>query len=199
MTVQTPTAGTPLLDERRYNTLAILLHWTIAALILTQLGLGWYMNEVLPDHTPAQDQTEGIHISLGITILLLVLVRIATRLAAAPPPERPGLPGWELMLINITHSLFYILMLVLPLTGWMLVSLQSDPISFWGITWPHLPGLSGYAHNRSFRHGLKSIHTYWLIWLVVANLALHLAGALKHQFDGHPVLYRMWPGKRPPA
>ncbi len=199
MTVQTSTAGTPLLDARRYNTLAILLHWTIALLILIQLGLGWYMNEVLPDHTPAQDQTEGIHISLGITILLLVLVRIATRLAAPPPPEQAGLPGWELMLINVTHTMFYILMLVLPLTGWMLVSLQSDPISFWGITWPHLPGLSGYEHNRPFRHGLKSIHTYWLIWLVVANLALHVAGALKHQFDGHPVLWRMWPGGRPRA
>ena len=191
--------ATPL-DARRYNLLAIVLHWTIAGLILIQIGIGWYMNEVLPDHTPAQDQAQNIHVSLGLTILLLVLARIATRLAAPPPPERPGLPGWELLLINVTHSLFYVLMLVLPLTGWMLVSLETDPISLWGlIPWPHLPGLGAFAHHRPWRHALKSVHTYWLIWLVFANLALHVAGALKHQFDGHPVLWRMWPGTRPPG
>jgi cytochrome b561 len=51
------------------------------------------------------------------------------------------------------------------------------------------------AHSKPLRHGLKSIHTYWLIWLVLLNLALHVAGALKHQFDGRPVLQRMWPGR----
>ena len=96
----------------------------------------------------------------------------------------------------MTHSLFYILLLVLPLTGWMMVSLETDPISWWGvIEWPHLPGLDFMAHSKPLRHDLKSIHTYWLIWLVLINLALHVAGALKHQFDGHPVLGRMWPGR----
>jgi cytochrome b561 len=188
----------PLLDQRRYNILAIVLHWTIAVLVLSQIGLGWYMNEVLPDHTAAQDQAQNIHVSLGLTILLLVLVRIATRLAAPPPPQRADTPAWERALINITHSLFYILLLVLPLTGWVLVSLETDPIALWGvIPWPHLPGLDAIAHSKPWRHGLKSIHTYWLVWLVFANLALHVAGALKHQFDGHPVLWRMWPGGKP--
>jgi cytochrome b561 len=51
------------------------------------------------------------------------------------------------------------------------------------------------AHDKAGRHMLKSIHTYWLIWLVLLNLALHVAGALKHQFDGHPVFWRMLPGR----
>jgi len=83
----------------------------------------------------------------------------------------------------------------LPLTGWMLVSRDTDPISWWGITWPHLPGLGFMAAGKPLRHDLKSIHTYWLIWLVVINLALHVAGAVRGQFDGRPVVWRMWPGR----
>ena len=65
----TAAVGTTALSpgERRYGAVSIALHWTIAILILTQIGLGWYMNEVLPDHTPAQDQIESLHISLGLT------------------------------------------------------------------------------------------------------------------------------------
>jgi cytochrome b561 len=193
-------ARAAMLAGDRYPMAAIVLHWTIAVLIVIQLFLGWTMNEWVPDHSPLQDQIQAIHVSLGITILLLVIVRIAIRLAKPPPPEPADIPGWERPLINITHTLFYVLLLVIPLTGWMLVSVGPDPITLWGIPWPHLPGLSGYAHDRPFRHGLKSIHTYWLIWLVLLNLTLHVAGALKHQFDGRPVLWRMLPGRaRPPA
>jgi cytochrome b561 len=182
-------------DARRYALTAIVLHWTIAALIVIQLFLGWWMNEWVPDHSPQQDQIQDLHVSLGLTILLLVVVRIGVRLAERPPPLPAGTPGWERLLIIVTHTLFYILLLALPLTGWALVSLDSDPISWWGVTtWPHLPGLGFMAHNKPLRHDLKSVHTYWLIWLVLLNLALHVAGALKHQFDGHPVLGRMWPG-----
>lgn len=170
------------------------LHWLIAALIVTQLCLGWYMNEVMPDHTPAQSQAEGIHISLGLTILLLVLVRIVVRLINPPPPLPPGLAPWERFLSGAVHLLFYVLLLVLPLSGWALVSMGNEPISFWGLPWPHLPGTAevfGSPTPRPIRHETKHIHVYILIWIVLINLALHVAGALKHQFDGHPVLWRM--------
>jgi cytochrome b561 len=186
-----------MLDGDRYAMAAIVLHWLIALLIVTQLLLGWWMNEWVPDHSPQQDAIQTWHVSVGITILLLVLVRIGVRIAKPPPPEPSDIPGWERPLINVTHTLFYVLMVLIPLTGWAVISTGSDPIQFWGLPWPRMPGLSQYAHDRSFRHGLKSIHTYWLIWLVLLNLALHVAGALKHQFDGHPVLWRMLPGARP--
>jgi cytochrome b561 len=194
-------ARVAMLDGDRYPLAAIVLHWTIAVLIVIQLFLGWTMNEWVPDHSPLQDQIQSIHVSLGLTILILVLVRIGIRIAKPPPPVPADIAAWERMLINITHSLFYVLLLVLPLTGWALVSVGKDPISLWGIPWPRLPGLGFMAHSRPLRHGLKSIHTYWLIWLVILNLALHVAGALRHQFDGHPVLWRMLPGRarRPSA
>jgi cytochrome b561 len=188
-------ARVAMLDGDRYALSAIVLHWTIAVLIVIQLFLGWWMNEWVPDHSPLQDQIQWIHVSLGITILLLVLVRIAVRLAKPPPPEPSDIPGWERPLISFTHTLFYVLLIVIPLTGWAIISLSKEGPSLWGIPWPRLPGLGFLAHNRAWRHDLKSIHTFWLIWLVLLNLALHVAGALKHQFDGHPVLWRMLPGR----
>ena len=189
-----PTAG-PVLDAGRYSRIAMALHWTLAVLILGQIVLGWYMNEWIPDHTAYQDQVEGIHIELGLTILLLVLVRIGVRLAVRPPALPADLAPWENHLAHAAHILFYVLMVVLPLTGWALVSAGPDPISFWGLTWPHLPGLSfmvGPTHKAA-RHLMKSVHTDYLIWIILANVVLHVAGALKHQFDGHPVLWRMIP------
>ena len=190
-----PARPAAMLDGDRYPLAAIILHWTIAVAIVIQLFLGWTMNEWVPDHSPQQDQIQSIHISLGITILLLVLVRIAIRIARPPPPVPASIAGWERPLINITHSLFYVLLLVVPLTGWALVSAGTDPISLWGLPWPRLPGIGFLAHSKPLRHGLKSIHVYWLIWLVILNLALHVAGALRHQFDGHPVIWRMLPGR----
>jgi cytochrome b561 len=182
------------LAQRRYSATAIGLHWTIAVLLLVQLALGWIMNEVIPDHTPSQSLVENIHISLGLTILILVAARIAIRLTHKPPPLPAGMPRWERGLSAFVHVAFYVLMLVMPLTGWALVSLGDHPISFWGLPWPHLPGVHAIMGNpvsKASRKALKHVHVYILIWLFVLNWTLHVAGALKHQFDGRPVLWRM--------
>ena len=180
----------------RYGSVSMALHWTIAALIVIQVCLGWYFNEVLPDHSPQQEALVGIHISVGLTILLLVVARIVWRLTHPAPPLPEGLATWERVLARSSHILFYALMLALPLTGWALVSARPGPIAFWGIPWPHLPGVSSLLPDKAARKSLQHLHVYVLIWVVVANLALHVAGALKHQFDGHPVLWRMIPFMR---
>jgi cytochrome b561 len=108
-----------------------------------------------------------------------------------------GLAAWERGLAGAGHILFYLLMLALPLTGWALVSVHvGGQVSFWGLPWPQLPGIAALAgaNPRPFRGALQLVHTDLLIWIIVANLALHVAGALKHQLGGHPVLPRMWPG-----
>jgi cytochrome b561 len=188
--------GTPQAASaaRRYNAIAIGLHWGVALLIYTQLGLGWYMNEVLPDHSPAQDAVEGIHISLGLTTLIFIAARIAMRLIVPPPPLPAGLQTWEAWLSQANKLVFYLLMLAIPLSGWALVSAGHDPISFWGAPWPKLPVsvLTG-PEGKPLRQTVKHAHVFVLIWILVINLALHVTGAFKHQFDGHPVLWRMVP------
>ena len=195
------TAALHTLDQRAYGRLAIALHWTIALLIFVQMGTGWYMNHFVEDHSPAQDRIEVVHISIGLTTMLLIAVRIGIRLTQPPPPLPAGLAGWERKLSHASHLLFYALMIALPLTGWLLVSLRHAPVAFWGLPWPRLPGASVFAtpHFRPLRHVLQDIHTDYLVWLALANIALHVAGALKHQFDGNPVLWRMLPGLKPPT
>jgi cytochrome b561 len=188
-----------LASNARYSHVAIALHWTLAFLILLQIVLGWWMNEWVPDHSPTQKAIEGVHISVGLTVLLLVVVRIVWRLMHRPPPLPPGIAGWERALAGAGHALFYVLMLALPLTGWAMVSLHAGGhISFWGLPWPQMPGMAelGGANPRPLRGQLQLVHTNLLIWVILANLVLHIAGALKHQFDHHPVFQRMWPAAR---
>jgi cytochrome b561 len=172
--------------DRRYDRASIILHWTIAALILIQIGLGWTMNEVMPDHSPAQAAILPVHISVGLTILLLVLVRIGFRLTHRAPALPPGIALWERLLARASQLVFYVLMLAMPLTGWALVL-------------PAMGVLFGSPAPRPVRHELSHIHVYILIWIVLINLALHVAGALKHQFDGSPVLWKMTWARRPAA
>jgi cytochrome b561 len=194
----------PIVDDprgrklSRYSLLSIVLHWSIATLIFVQIGLGWYMNEVLPDHSPAQDRVQDLHVSVGLTTLLLVFVRVFTRLAV-PVPELPrGFATWESNLARAVHILFYALMLALPLSGWLLVTVRHEPIALWGLHWPALPGLDSVsgAAQRSFGRAAKHFHIFTLIWIALVMIALHLAGAIKHQFDGHAILWRMWPQGR---
>ena len=184
---------------RRYGRLSILLHWVIAGLILTQVGLGWYMNEYLPDHSRAQAAIESLHVSLGLTTLLVIVLRVALRVTHRAPPLAAGIALWERVLAGTSHFLFYLLMLALPLTGWAMVSLRPQAIRFWGLDWPRMPHLDFLMapEQRPLRHSLQQVHTNLLVWIILANLALHVAGALKHQFDGNPVLWRMLPFGKP--
>ncbi len=189
------------MDDKRYGAASVTLHWIIALLIILQLCLGWYMNEIVPDHSHAQDRIQDIHVTVGLSILILVLVRIGVRLTHPAPPLPRTLHRWERVLARITHWLFYVLLLVMPLTGWALVSVRHEGIPFFGLAWPALPGLDHLAkpEARSVGRILKESHISILVWIVLANLALHVAGALKHQFDGSPVLWRMLPLLRRPA
>jgi cytochrome b561 len=186
-------------EARRYSALSMALHWTIGLLIFVQIGLGWYFNEVLPDHSPVQDQVQDIHVSLGLTTLLLILVRIGSRFLVKVPEPRKDLAPWENYLSRGVHVLLYLLMLALPISGWLLLTVRHAHIPFWGLDWPALPGLesvTGRAH-RAFGRAAKHFHVFIIIWIAVGLVGLHVAGAIKHQFDGHPVLWRMLPFLKP--
>lgn len=177
-----------------YRTAAIVLHWLLALLIIGQVLGGWYMGS-LPEDSPAQEYVEGIHISVGLTILLLTLARILVRLIHSPPALPGGMAGWERVLSRISHFAFYVLMLALPFTGWALKSFFPRPIHWWGMQWPQLSFMGGLPpeRGRPLYEQLEGIHGDLLVLAMVVLLALHVGGALKHQFDGSPVLWRMLP------
>jgi cytochrome b561 len=161
----------------RYSRGAIILHWLIALLIIGNF-VGAWISEDLP-----RDQKivmMGYHKANGILILLLTLVRIGWRFTHRPPPLLESLKAWEAALAKVTHTLFYLLMLAVPLAGWGLHSAfgKGKPVSMFGLfDFPALPVGSDKGTIGLF-HELHEVTATAMLALFV----LHVVGALKHQF-----------------
>jgi cytochrome b561 len=175
------------LEPGRYSRVAILLHWVIAALILVNLYLGLFHEDM---SKPVRATMMFYHKSIGLTVLALTLVRLAWRLGHRPPPYDPALTRWERGLARATHWSFYILLIALPLTGWLLVSTGGKATSFFGLfDMPALP----VSHADGPHDAFESLHNVFG-WAMLALVALHVAGALKHQLEGHRQVFgRMAP------
>jgi cytochrome b561/polyisoprenoid-binding protein YceI len=188
-----PTGSRP-----RYSTVAIILHWTIALLVIALIVLGWRM-----EATRGMDQFVifQLHKSIGILVLLLTLVRIGWRLTHRPPAI--GLDAWwERGLARLVHVLFYVALIALPISGWIAVStseIRVPTVLFGLVPWPDFPGSAGLAADarHAWHEVSESIHVA-LTWLMYGLVLLHVAGALKHHlFDGGDSFARMAPGAVP--
>jgi cytochrome b561 len=183
----------------RYSRVAATLHWVIAALIAINVTLG-FTAELFPDDwvRPAID----LHKSVGFTVLGLVLLRILWRLSHKPPPLPGSYPRLERIGAHAAHIVLYGLILLLPISGWMHDSAFKDAAAhplqlFWIIPWfrigriAHLP-----PATKEVVHGqLFALHV-WAGYALYALVALHILGALKHQFiDGHAEFQRMRIGR----
>ena len=174
----------------RYTSVAIALHWAMALLILFMIWLGWNMDD--------NEVRYQLHKSVGITLLFLTVARIAWRLLNPPPPEPSTLKPLEEKLAHFVHIAFYALMVIIPLAGWLLVSISPFQIStvlFGAIDWPHLPFTTGLRQGNELLHGIvENIHSKGA-WVIIVLLGLHVAGAVKHEFGGEEgVIKRMLPG-----
>jgi cytochrome b561 len=167
----------------RYSAVAIILHWAIALLIIYNLYLALQLNGL---HGLAKFNLFQIHKSVGLTVLMLSIARLAWRLTHRPPPLPAEMPGWEKFAAQATHWLFYGLMIGIPLTGWAIVSASPTNIPtliFKTIPWPHLAFIHDMAipARRALEKQVGQIHMllgYGFGCLIVA----HIAAALKHQF-----------------
>ncbi len=193
----------PSRSQSRYNGVAMSLHWLIAALIVTNIGLAWYFNGLtgLPKTPPIQ-----LHKSIGITVLLLSLTRLAWRLASPPPALPDPVEGWQRMAAGLVYLLFYVVMIGMPLSGWALssasVMIRSRPIMLFGLVhWPAIAPLASLppAQMKQAHDSFITVHSL-LALLAYALIVLHVGAALRHFFllkDG--VMGRMVPFLRSPA
>jgi len=173
----------------RYPAALIVLHWTMAVLILATLPIGWRMGDLEPG--PLQDALYHLHRSIGVTVLALALVRLAVRKIAGAPPPHPGLAAWQRTLSVAVHHLLYVLFFVVPILGWAGTSAFGAPIIVWGLFTlpPILPKNEPLSEILLGAHG---IFASTLAGLVI----LHVAGALYHALirrDG--VMQRMLPAR----
>ena len=168
----------------RYGGLVVAIHWVSAALIVTQVYLGFAFGN-LPKGSAERAELFTWHKTVGVVILLLALTRLAVRLIDAPPPYPADFPKWERRVAVWTHRAFYFLIIALPLTGLAAVSKRATDgmtelaLGTWFPVVP-LPAI-GEPHK-------------WLAYAMLGLLVIHVFAALKNRFvTGGPVAGRMPP------
>jgi cytochrome b561 len=189
----TRAVGAPPLGntEHRYGWIAILLHWSMAALLIALVALGIYMVR-LPDVGFNQVKITLIlvHKALGMAALAALGLRVLWRVTNALPHFVAGLPQWQRVSAIFVHLWLYALMIVLPVTGWLMSSAGGYPTPIF--SWFNLPDLIG--PNEHLFRTLIDLHR-WLGYAFAGVVALHAAAALRHHFVlRDETLRKMLPG-----
>lgn len=189
-------------EVRKYTRVAMLLHWAIALLMIANVLLAQAASS-LPDGVLSDDALRVIidlHKSIGITVLGLSIMRAIWRATHRPPALSPWFHGWERMAAHCVHMGLYVLIFLMPLSGWMhdsaWVAAASHPMSLYGLVpWPRLGFILHLAPDLK-----EQLHTWFGTlhaacgYALYLLLGLHVLGALKHQWiDRQSVLSRMLP------
>ena len=177
--------------EHGWGVLVRAFHWLIAALIIVQGVIGLSMVQM--GLTPAKVRVFALHKSIGMTILALVLLRIAWRLSERRPADASTMPCWQRRAAHGLHLALYVLILAIPLSGWWFNSAANAPLVWFG--WFDLPSLTG-GLDPVWKPRALLLHQV-LFWILAALLVLHVGAALWHHFrERDDVLRRMAFGPR---
>lgn len=169
----------------RYTSTAIALHWLMALLIFAAFPLGLYMSDL--HLSPLKLQLYSYHKWIGITVLMLAVLRVLWRATHTPPPLPDTIARWQRIASGVLHQSLYLLLFAVPMSGWLMSSAKGFKTVWLGVV--PLPDLVG--KNKELGHLLENVHqslNYLLLLLVVA----HIAAALKHKYlDRDEVMARM--------
>ena len=174
----------------RYSSLSIILHW-LMLLLLASVYACMELREFYPRGSDFREGLKTWHFMLGLSVFVLVLVRISARVVGGTPPISPQPPKWQNILAKITHFGLYALMIGMPIGGWLILSASGKPIPYFGLELPALVG-----PNKALAEQIEEIHEtigtvgYYLI-------GLHALAALFHHYVVKDnTLRRMMPGAR---
>jgi cytochrome b561 len=180
--------ATPAPASGNYTRTAVALHWLIVGLVAVGFTLGWIMTDLAV--SPLKLRMYNWHKWVGITVLGLAVVRVLWRLTHRPPALLPA-PAWQRMAAQAVHGLLYLVMVLLPLSGWIYSNAAGFPVVYLGL-W-RLPDL--VAKDKALAEVLVQRHEL-LGAVLLALVTLHALAALKHHFfDRDDTLRRMlrWP------
>jgi len=187
--------GNSYTREGRFSPVGIAFHWIMAALILFQIGWGFWTDWMMPggDKIAAYQ----VHSAAGLPILVLAVARIGWRILVADPYNDADTQGWKTKAAHATAMLFYVAFFTLPLSGWAMWSSVASPgpLYLGGLVpWPQLPleGLEPLT-RYAILDLAEDVHTTSIILLLLL-IPVHAGAALKHHFwDRHDVLRGMLP------
>lgn len=179
------------MQQVRYSGVAMLLHWLIAAAVIA--------NFIIPqtlEGLPHEEFMDAMwpHKALGLIIFVLIMLRLVWRMARTPPPLPSSLKPWERALAKVVHTAFYVVLLAMPVVGYVGNSIDGSDVNIFGLfTVPRLP----LRVDDELAHQLFALHGA-VGTLLLVLIGVHVLGALKHQFiDRNGDLYRMLPFGRP--
>ena len=171
---------------KRYNTVAVIIHWIMAILLICMFILGIYMVD-LPKGSDERSWFFALHKSMGLTLALLVLVRLFWKLISESPPLPDDVTPIQKMAAVSTHHLLYLMMFIQPITGYISSSFSGYKTKLWGIPLPHW-GWKSPELNQLFTtmHDISAVIFGLLI-------LLHISGAIYHiQKKQFHLFKRMW-------
>lgn len=175
-------------NEKRYGSLPIGLHWLMLLLIVVAYAT-IELREFFPKGSDPREALKMWHFMIGLSVLLLVVVRLGLRLARPTPRIEPALPKWQKILADLMQVLLYLFMFSMPILGWLVLSGEGKPIPFFGLQLPALIGADKDAASL-YQEIHETIGTiaYFLV-------GFHAAAALfHHYFVRDNTLKRMLPG-----
>lgn len=174
----------------RYAPAVIALHW-ITVLLIVAVYVLMEFRGIYPRGSEGREMMKSWHYTVGLSVLVLAVLRLGLRLAGSTPPIEPPPPAWQQRLSGLAHLALYALMIGMPLLGWLTLSAGGDPIPFFGA---HLPPLVGAS--ESLADNVKEVHEAFGT-IGYALIGLHAAAALFHHYRvGDNTLLRMMPRRR---
>jgi cytochrome b561 len=174
-------------DRLQYGTVAKVFHWLIVALLIVQYPLGWLMPDLHRNMKPGAPMT--FHVSFGIAILGLIVLRLAWRLTHRVPPER-SLPRWQRLTSEAVHWLLYALVLATTITGWLFASFRGWSMSLFYLVPMPMLSPANPAAGRTIDGWHQATE-----WALLAMIGIHVAAALVHLFIYRDrIMQRMLPG-----
>jgi cytochrome b561 len=174
---------------KEYGSISKLLHWLVAMLVIGLLLVGFYLDEISRIYSIS---AYSLHKTTGIAVMVITFIRAIWMLMNPKPALPESTNKLQRALSNGTHYLFYVLLFIMPISGWIMSCAYGHPPSFFGLFSLSLPFVAKDLAIASFA---KSVHAV-TAWLIISLLFIHIAAALKHHFinrDG--VLSRMLPSK----
>ena len=182
-------------DEGRYSPVGIAFHWTMAALVVFQIGWGFWMGR--QPVGAAMVGAYDLHFAIGVLMLILVIGRLSWRLMAPDLVNDADKPGWESWAAHVTHYVFYICLFGLPLSGWAMISAtdrtrQLETLGF--IKWPLLP-LQDLSNTQLWAIEAAAEWMHWgMVLTLLLMIPIHAGAALKHHLiDRDDVFHAMLP------
>ena len=175
------------MNNERYHLAARLIHWIMALGFVFMWACSYTMTTLVEEDSPLEEFLFDRHISAGVTLLVLLVLRIAVRLAHPPPPLPHSIRGMERTAAHLGHAALYALPAIIIAVGWAETNFGGHAVQWFGTEMPRL-----FPETGEDLQDLSAVLHMWLAYTTLALAAGHAAAACKHRWlDGHDIIRRM--------